>query len=412
MNLTRIRFVLVFVLFSFIGIAQTKSILNLNKQITAYNDALQYEKSIATLSGIISDENTSNYDKYYAYLLKSHTYKRLFNYTKTLEALEEAYKIGLESDKKEEVKNTILAEKSYVYFDTQEYNKAAVLMRELAKVNYKHINLDDKSWIIMQEGYLYYLDKNYSKAEHKYDEAIAILEKHRPSQLPNIYGKKIELYNKMKLYKKRDISFYTGLQFAKKHNKIKYEMYLYEVLKKTYESNNDYKNAFQTQQKFDSISKFYNSIENNGKVEIVEQKLEKEKQNLVLKNEKYVKYMLFGCIVFLIILLYFIVKLYLSNKARRILAEKENSRIYNEIEKLTKELDEKGNSKIDLSRFNLTSRQLEIIASIQNGMSNKEIANQLFISENTVKYHLKVIYEILNIEHRSEIKQQHSSQPE
>jgi hypothetical protein len=28
----------------------------------------------------------------------------------------------------------------------------------------------------------------------------------------------------------------------------------------------------------------------------------------------------------------------------------------------------------------------------------------LFISENTIKYHLKIIYEILDIEHRFEIK--------
>lgn len=95
--------------------------------------------------------------------------------------------------------------------------------------------------------------------------------------------------------------------------------------------------------------------------------------------------------------------LYRSNKQRRILAEIENTKMYNDIERLTKELDEKGNSKMDLSKFNLSSRQLEIITAIQNGFSNKEIANQLYISENTVKYHLKVIYEILDIGHRNEI---------
>ena len=76
----------------------------------------------------------------------------------------------------------------------------------------------------------------------------------------------------------------------------------------------------------------------------------------------------------------------------------------NDIEQLTKAIDEKGNKRLDISKFHLTERQKEIICLIQEGKSNKEIAILLFISENTVKYHLKIIYEILDIEHRTEIK--------
>ena len=86
------------------------------------------------------------------------------------------------------------------------------------------------------------------------------------------------------------------------------------------------------------------------------------------------------------------------------MVEKENTRIHNEIEQLTQALDEKGNKRLDLTQYNLTDRQKEIISLIQQGKSNKEIASLLFISENTVKYHLKIIYEILDIEHRTEIR--------
>ena len=381
--------------------AQTDHNLNLEKQISDNNDAFKYEKSIAILTEITSNESTSFYDKYFAYLLKSHTYKRLFNYPKTLEALESAYAVGIKSDKKEAVTNTILAEKSFVYFDTQKYSAAAALMQKLANVNYKYISEQDKCWIITQEGYLFFLDKKYIEAEQKYDVAIAILSKNAAYQLPNIYGKKIELYNEMKLFEKRDESFRKGLQFAKKYHKIKYEMYLYQMLKDVLAKNNDYKNAFITQQKFDSISKIYNNNENSGKVEILEQKIQKEKQALVLQNENYFRFILYGCILFLFIVIFLMWKLYLSNKSRRELAEQENERINKDIERLTKELDEKGNVKIDLSQFKLSSRQLKIINEIQKGLTNKEIATELFISENTVKYHLKVIYDILKIEKRS-----------
>ena len=47
--------------------------------------------------------------------------------------------------------------------------------------------------------------------------------------------------------------------------------------------------------------------------------------------------------------------------ARRILVEKENTRIHNEIERLTQALDEKGNASLNLSNYNLTDRQKEII---------------------------------------------------
>jgi DNA-binding NarL/FixJ family response regulator len=96
--------------------------------------------------------------------------------------------------------------------------------------------------------------------------------------------------------------------------------------------------------------------------------------------------------------------IYQSNRTKRILVEKENTRIHDEIERLTIEIDERGNKKINISLYDLTDRQTEIIHLIQEGKSNKEIANQLFVSENTIKYHLKVIYEILDIAHRTELK--------
>src|SRR5690606_41364955 len=57
----------------------------------------------------------------------------------------------------------------------------------------------------------------------------------------------------------------------------------------------------------------------------------------------------------------------------------------------------KDGSKTDLASFNLTERQREIIELVKQGKNNRQIAELLFISENTVKYHLKVIYNILNI---------------
>lgn len=58
---------------------------------------------------------------------------------------------------------------------------------------------------------------------------------------------------------------------------------------------------------------------------------------------------------------------------------------------------------IDQKKFdkNLTNRELEVLALIVQGHSNKEIASQLFISTNTVKRHLKSIFAKLDVSTRA-----------
>ena len=396
---------LLLILFVFThSFGQSEKLKKLENQIKTFNDNLQYEKSIAVLNEIITNEQSTHYEKYYAYLLESFTHKRLFNYTKTLHKLDLALAEGLQSDQKEEVKNTIDAEKCFVYFDTQDYPKAEALITQLRKLNFKHLSIPTQSWIIMQDGYIKMLNKDYAKSEQLLNEAAALVKANSPENLPNIYGKKMELFNKMNLFEKRDTAFKEGLLLAKKYNKVKYEMYLYQVMRNIFQENEDYKNAFFTQKKYDSIVKYYNATDANGKLELAEKKLEDENRQLKEQNEKYIDYILYGVILSLLLLLFFSVRLYQSNRTKRILVEKENTRIHNEIERLTQALDEKGNATLNLSNYNLTDRQKEIIELIRSGLTNKEIAAKLFISENTVKYHLKIIYEILDVEHRSAIR--------
>lgn len=400
------KILFLFLLFSSIQLHSTPTTNHqeLENKIKTLNDNLKFEESIKILMDIVNNNSSSYYDKYFAYLLKSYTYKRVFNYTKALHFLDLALQEGLKSDKKEIVKAIITAEKCFIYFDTQDYEKAEKLINQLRKNNFKHLPISSKSWIVMQDGYIKMLNKDYTGSEKLLDEAIALVNINSPENLPNIYGKKIELYNKMKLYKKRDDSFKKGVKLAKKHNKIKYEMYLYQVMRNIYQENEDYKNAFYTQKKYDSIVKFYNATEASSKIELTEKKLEEENEKLLAENKKYIDYILYCIITSLSLLLLFAMRLYQTNKTKRRLVEKENTRIHNEIERLTLALDKKGNTSLNLSNFDLTDRQKEIIEHIRSGLTNKEIANKLFISENTVKYHLKIIYEILNVEHRSAIR--------
>ena len=51
----------------------------------------------------------------------------------------------------------------------------------------------------------------------------------------------------------------------------------------------------------------------------------------------------------------------------------------------------------------LTPREKEILLLVSKGLTNKQIAEQLFISENTVKNHIKNLLEKLNLENRVQL---------
>jgi DNA-binding NarL/FixJ family response regulator len=53
-------------------------------------------------------------------------------------------------------------------------------------------------------------------------------------------------------------------------------------------------------------------------------------------------------------------------------------------------------------QFELTRRELEILSHLANGLSNAEIASKCWISENTVKFHLKNLFRKLTVRDRGQ----------
>lgn len=374
----------------------------LENEVYSNNRNEKFDKSIAAIINFLNSKDVTPYQKYKAYLLKADTHKALFDYDKTLEALELGQNEGILSDKKEEVIANIKAEKALALFDIQKYKEAAVLMQELKASNYKNLELLTTAYIIMQDGYLDYLNGNYVSSEKKYNDAILFMKKSEPQNLPVIYGKKILLYAKMKNKVKALAAFEEGNRFAKNPKNLKYLLYMNESLRSFHEENDEWKLAEKTFHRVDSLRTMYNAEENNNKIALLEKDIEIQKKDHEISITKIYRNSLLGLCLFLLMGIYLAYKLYISNKEKSVLLEKENIRIHDELLLLTNSLNTQGFTNVDLSKFNLSERQLEIIELIRQGKTNKEIANTIFISENTVKYHLKTIYEILNIENRHE----------
>ncbi len=65
----------------------------------------------------------------------------------------------------------------------------------------------------------------------------------------------------------------------------------------------------------------------------------------------------------------------------------------------------KGKNNLDnvISRLDLSGRETEVIQCLIDRLSNSEIADKLFVSTNTVKFHIKNLYSKLGVASRSEV---------
>ncbi|MGE6259839.1 response regulator [Heyndrickxia sporothermodurans] len=68
---------------------------------------------------------------------------------------------------------------------------------------------------------------------------------------------------------------------------------------------------------------------------------------------------------------------------------------------LTKNLIKQKRGAIETEE-DLTPREREVLSSLVRGLSNKEIAQELFISERTVKIHINKIFKKMNVKSRSQ----------
>ena len=75
---------------------------------------------------------------------------------------------------------------------------------------------------------------------------------------------------------------------------------------------------------------------------------------------------------------------------------------------VVKEVPVSGPFKLDASRMEqlgITKRELEILEQIAAGLSNREIAERLYVSENTVKTHTTSVFAKLNARRRTQAVQ-------
>lgn len=385
-------------------LSQTIHPENLKKEISALNDDHKYKESIIRLEDIIQNKNATAYDKFHAYLQKSLTYKRLYNYSEAKNNLDAAEVEGRKSTHPDEAEIRCLIENIFISFDLQENDRLNQLISKVDKNKLKFIDPETQAIYISVLSIIEIRQKNYKAGDQYLDEAIAILKNHNPKHLPNIYRKKVVLYGELNDEKKALEAFQTGLFYAQKYKTDIYVIHMYETLTKYYTEKDDYKNAFFTQQKVSELRTKYNAANESGKLTILEKEIIQKRNQLEVQNEKNLK-IFFSILALILAVLFFVFhKLYKTNLQKTELLDNEYRRMRDELANINLQKEVQPSHKKDLSKYDLTPRQLEIIHLVEQGKTNKEIGFELHISENTVKYHLKAIFNILEIDNRASLK--------
>ncbi len=396
-------FLLLFVI-SFQGFSKKFDPEELNEKIAELNNQQKYDESITILEDIINDKSSTSYEIYYAYLQKALTYKRIFNYTEVMINLEEAKKWGSKEPYRKEALSRIKIEELFIHFDMQKIDDVKRLLPGITEEDILHLDNQSKGFYIGLLGVMEMDAGNLEEAGKKYDQSIEILKEHSPKDLPNVYRKKIALYSLLNDEEKALESYELGLQYAEKYNLGVYKIGIHEAMSKFYYDREDYKTAFHYHLiRMEEFNR-YNVTTANDKLKVVERDLLKKRKDLEIKYEKSIRIFMFVLLVILLAFLMVLLKFFKVNREKRILVERDNARMREELENLSQEKNEKGESKLDLEQYNLSDRQIEIIELVKQGKTNKEIGAELFISENTVKYHLKIIYNLMGIENRFDLK--------
>ncbi len=373
------------------------------------NNNFNYTKSQNLILSEI-ENNNGNTELFKYYILLSHTHKRVYDYTSCRLALDQAFDLSKRSKNPSFAKSIVQYEQALMEFDLTNYQKSLSLMDGITEEDFQLFNNGKKSNIKMQRAYLHFLDKDYSKAEIIYEEAAIIKKNHDRCNLPMILVKQMELYYYKGDNEKLNEAFNQSLFYADSCGILKYRLYTYEMLEEIFLDNEDLNNWVQIKNEVKKVREAYNSEQHQISLSKQKETFTKTLNEQKVRGEKRRNTLLrivVGLLSLLLLCLWFA---YNTVRKQRLYLNQENENMRARIKQYSininsnnKERDGEEFKDSFLSKFGLTERQIDIVRLIIDGKTNKEIAEKSFISVNTVKYHIKKIYELLEVKSRKEL---------
>ncbi len=242
--------------------------------------------------------------------------------------------------------------------------------------------------------------------------------------ITNGYSALAELYQAQQKYKQAIIYVDSALQIANDLEDLYYITSNTRLKSTILLESGDYKNSSELFSVFVVLQDSLNDVlqtetitELNNKYEVA--KKDKELATLTLANEKKeqehkmarLKYISVGLFVFVMaaIIIFYLIQLRQRDRLRQSLLNEEMdglrlriARIMSDVKLDEIAIEQKPQKNSVLNP--LTEREVEILKEAVTNKSNAEIAEVLFISPNTVKYHLKNIYTKIGVSSKLEAR--------
>jgi ATP/maltotriose-dependent transcriptional regulator MalT len=267
-------------------------------------------------------------------------------------------------------------------------------------------------------GQIYIEKKFFKKAENKFNLILNIYDSLNVDQgkaeayrsIGQLYFKQRKDYKAIKALKK-------SLEINTKLDKQKEIIEINKILAKIYIAVGDYVQATKTMQVYNTLKDSILNKENNKDIADIEAKyqLKDKTQTIKLLNleaELHKKKNRNQSILFIllsVILILIVIILYYNSYKNRLLQKQLRLELQNyilHIDELKTKINEKEDdftfSEDKIKEYDLSSREVDVLKLIALGYKNAEVAEKLFVSQNTVKSHVKNIYIKLDVKNRVE----------
>ena len=384
---------------------QTIRYKDLEDQVYAYNNALNYTASQALLLPIINSPAYTPTEHYQAAVLLSYTYKRLNDYPTTLQWLGKARQLATKTPKPDSCVAQILAQQALAYFDVHSYAKSDNLMRALEQTRFRYIDQENRAKLVHQQGFLLFKANRYPEAEATYDRAIPDLLATSGCDMPMILVKKMQLYAAMNRMGQARAMLAESNRYADSCGIIKYRIYAFEELYAIYKARHDAPRIAATMQTLDSLNAVYNRAEQIASLHNQKEALEQQVSDRKLQHQQQRGgWLTVGMGLLGLTALLLFVSLWAYRQRQRVM-EADIARMRTELAQYvahSQTLETRQNH-VEQRIEQLSERQQQVLTYLMQGLSNREMADRLVVSENTVKYHIKNIYDELQIKNRREL---------
>ena len=272
--------------------------------------------------------------------------------------------------------------------------------------------------------------KKYKEAESEYLTVLKIFSEQNDSFTMSAVNNNLgDLYFKQKMLKKAAVCFEKAYRYSLGFTDVNYNRLIIKNLSSIYDQLGDTKNALKYMKIYDELNnKMVNVAENVKIVELnhaydtskkEKQIIQKTAEIQELQSDRKYIYLFIGILVFAILLTLYLYKnrvsrnqkleeniqsidkqissLKLENQDLKMKLQQTESELQNLESKYSKDKEKLPDTHVSLSK-----REYEVLLFIAEGLSDKEIAEKIFVSVTTVRTHIRRIYDKLLVKNRTE----------